>query len=138
MDGRSIVQGDDPGNGNNDRIILFSTSTLMQLAGRLRRMNVDCTFKVSPMTFLQLFVMFGLVSNCVWIPLFMAVLPNKSESTYERLNNLITMGMAAEGTNFQENTEIMMDFEAAQRSAWSRVHPSHRLRGCLFHYTQVI
>ena len=82
------------------------------------------------MTYNQTFVLFGLVSTCVWIPIYIAVLPNKTEATYERLYNLIDMSMAAEQISFRVDTEVMFDFEAAQRNAWSRLHPSHRLLGC--------
>ena len=134
----SIVHGDDQGLGENDRILLFSTKTLIHVAGNISRFDIDCPFKVSPMTYNQTFVLFGFVSTCVWVPIYIAVLPNKTEATYERLYNLIDMSMAAEQISYRLDTEVMFDFEAAQRNAWSRLHPSHRLRGCLFHYTQVV
>ena len=31
---------------------------------------------------------------------------------------------------------VMMDFEIAMRQAWTDLHQSHKVKGCLFHLTQ--
>ena len=74
----------------------------------------------------------------MWMPLFYALLPNKLENTYARLYNLITMAMAAEGVSFKDSITVMMDFELAERRPWQQIHPSHQVRGCLFHYIQSV
>ena len=32
----------------------------------------------------------------------------------------------------------MLDFELAERRPWERLHPSHRTRGCIFHFSQSV
>ena len=44
---------------------------------------------------------------------------------------------AASTFPWPDDLEVMMDFELAMRSTWSARHPTHRVRGCLFHITQV-
>ena len=43
--GESILVGDDPGIGENDRILLFSDPDLVEAAANCRRVNIDGTFK---------------------------------------------------------------------------------------------
>ena len=105
----SIVHGDDQGFGENDRILLFSTNTLIHVAGNISRFDIDCTFKVSPMAYNQTFVLFGLVNTCVWIPICIAVLPNKTEATYEGLYNLIDMSMASRINQLQRKSGYRSD-----------------------------
>ena len=135
--GNSIVVGDDQGTGTNDRILLFSAPELVTMAGRTSRINIDCTFKCSPMNYTQLFVLFGLINESVWLPLFYATLPNKQQNTYERLYNLIDMAMAYESASFRADLHVMMDYELAERRPWIDMYPSHQVKACYFHFTQV-
>ena len=32
----------------------------------------------------------------------------------------------------------LIDFEVAMRAAWTELDPTHHVRGCLFHLTQVL
>ena len=90
------------------------------------------------MNYTQVFICYGLIGNCLWMPLFYALLPNKLEVTYTRLYNLITMAMAAEGVSFRDSIITMMDFELAERRPWQQIHPSHEVKGCMFHYVQAV
>ena len=36
-----------------------------------------------------------------------------------------------------DDLNVMMDFELAMRQAWRHLHPSHNVKGCLFHLANV-
>ena len=93
-------------------------------------------FQVTPMNYAQLFIIFALIGSSVWLPVFYALMPNRTEQTYERTYNLIDMALAAQGLQFNNDMEVMADFELAQRRPWGVLHPSHRVRGCLFHFRE--
>ena len=60
--GESIIVGDDKGEGLNDRVITMSTSKLLKQLGRVKRINVDATFKSSPNpNWAAVLIIFGLL-----------------------------------------------------------------------------
>ena len=77
-------------------------------------------------------------------------MPWRDEDCYKKAYELI---QSATPFPWPENLDVMMDFEQAiihhnrivskliytqaMRNAWSALHPSHKLRGCMFHMTQV-
>ncbi len=70
-------------------------------------------------------------------PLIFAFLPDKSQTTYQRL--FTTLKAAATDNNTPLNpTTIFMDFETAARNAAETAFPAATLKGCLFHYCQRI
>ena len=44
---------------------------------------------------------------------------------------------AASTFPWPDDLKVMMDFELAMRQAWTHLHPSHNVRGCLFHLANV-
>ena len=46
--GRSIVLGDNPGVGENNRILLLSRPEVLEAAPSVRYAGMNCTFKASP------------------------------------------------------------------------------------------
>ena len=89
-------------------------------------------------------------TDTFWAPLFSVLMPWRNEDCYIKAYELIDN---ATPFPWPENLNVMMDFEQAiiliffqtdldfkqpMRNAWSALHPSHKLRGCMFHMTQVI
>ena len=56
-------------------------------------------------------------------------MPWRSREAYDRAYELID---AASTFPWPDDLKVMMDFELAMRQAWTHLHPSHNVRGCLF------
>ena len=102
--------------------------------------DLFCSCKVVEIFFIDTF----------WAPLFSVLMPWRDEDCYKKAYELI---QSTTPFPWPENLDVMMDFEQAiihhnrivskliytqaMRNAWSALHPSHKLRGCMFHMTQV-
>ena len=64
-----------------NRILIFSTTSNINLLAMSQHWYADGTFKVVPPLFEQLYTIHGLQDN-VAVPLIYALLPNKTEETY--------------------------------------------------------
>ncbi len=81
-----------------------------------------------------------MVADSVWLPLLYSCMPDKQQTTYTKLYDMIDEKMLYNQDGpicFKDDVEVMMDFELAERNPWKAKWPSHRVHGCLFHYTQV-
>jgi len=97
---------------------------------------MDGTFKSSPKIFLQLYTIHFIYFDVVF-PGMYALLPNKSETTYNRMIDLLiakanSLGKCLLPTTFQ------IDFEITMFNAIKNKYPDAQIRGCFFHYTQAI
>ena len=61
-------------------------------------------------------------------------MPWRSREAYDRAYELID---AASTFPWPDDLKVMMDFELAMRQAWTHLHHSHNVRGCLFHLANV-
>ncbi|CAF1284973.1 unnamed protein product [Rotaria sordida] len=125
----------DSGPGN-DRLIIFSSADQLQLLDNCEELLVDGTFKVTPTIFYQLYVMHVVYRKAV-IPVIFALLPNKTQQTYQRLINELVQICPAWNPK-----SIMMDFEQAAINAFgdtfaTTTNPS-TISGCFFHLQQSI
>lgn len=122
--------------GEENRIIVFATlENLMELS-RADIWYVDGTFYSSPSYFYQMYTIHGMVDGYM-CTLIYALLPNKRETTYRRLFELV------QGAGDRHNIElkpetVMMDFEVAAKRAVIAVYPDITVKGCFFHYSQCI
>ena len=117
----------DSGDNDEEKIIVFTTEKSMDLLRRSEFWHADGTFKVAPSIFYQLFI-YSYFNNST-LPLVYALLPNKIESTYERLFNLFSDLMPR---------SITIDFELAIKSAIVKIFPTCSINYCLFHLGQSI
>ena len=62
-------------------------------------------------------------------------MPWRSREAYNRAYELID---AASIFPWPADLSVMMDFEIAMRQAWTDLHQSHKVKGCLFHLTQCL
>lgn len=67
------------------------------------------------------------------IPLLYCLLPNKKESTYEKIWEIIKLNRP----NIKPNT-AMMDFELAVIKSFQKHFPHSQVRGCFFHLNQSV
>jgi len=95
---------------------------------------MDGTFKSVPKIFLQLYTIHFIYFEVVFSVIY-ALLPNKSETTYNRMNGLLiakanSLGKCLLPTNFQ------LDFEITMLNTIKNKYPDAQIRGCFFHYTK--
>ena len=116
----------------NNRILIFATARNIRLLANSDRWYCDGTFKTVPLLFYQLYTIHGFQDN-IAIPLVYALLPNKSEPSYDALLEKIKIN-----TNFSSPSYITLDFEPAMIKACKQQFPSVVLKGCFFHFSQCI
>jgi hypothetical protein len=115
-----------------DRILIFSTRKNLQLLAQCRHWYCNGTFEVVPPLFEQLYTIHGVKHNNV-IPSVFILMPNRRESTYERVFEAIK--------NLEPSlnpSSIMTDFERAAINAFTSSFPSSNQRVCFFHFSQCI
>jgi len=95
---------------------------------------MDGTFKSCPKPFCQLYTILAYV-NTVYIPLVFALLPDKTQSTYETLFHHILTQCEVTGLQFEPES-VLMDFEKAAMNAVEAKFSQTRLIGCRFHLGQ--
>ena len=98
----------------------------------VREAFYDATFFVTPKQFYQVFTIFALIANNIFlaIPVLMT---SKTEYLYEgvlrKIQQEIPLFMPEKG---------MSDFELASRNAMKLVFPNISLSGCSFHFLQAV
>ena len=117
-----------------NRILIFLTTSNINLLAMSLHWYADGTFKVVPPLFEQLYTIHGLQEN-VAVPLIYALLPNKTEETCLTLLREIKKLLPA--TAAQPKT-IMTDFEVAMINAIQIEFQQTVNRGCFFHFSQCI
>ena len=127
----------DTGAGPN-RILIFGTRRLMEMARQNPDLGTDGTFKSAARGFYQMmtihfFVPFyrGGKRLMKSIPFIYALLPNKQQDTYRRFFTIVKDLMPG----FQPRS-LISDFEQAIRSAFQQIFPTCTIAGCFFHLMQ--
>ena len=118
---------------DDQRILIFGCSELLNGLERSRFWLADGTFKVVPTLFFQLYTIhFSLTDGITPIGLY-CLLANKTRDTYDRL--LIEVKRLAPAA---APDVILIDFESAAMSAFRQGFPQAQVKGCYFHLTQSI
>jgi hypothetical protein len=133
---KKTLKGDDflkydSGSGPN-RILIFTTSSNLQLMSDCPNWYADGTFKCTPPLFNQLYTIHAVQYSSV-IPTVFILMTDRSTTSYIRvlmeLNKLqVTL----------KPKSVMTDFEQAALLAFKTVYPEIEQRGCLFHMGQCI
>ena len=114
-----------------DRIIIFGTLSQLEVLARTPHWFIDGTFKHCPRTFQQILTIHGL-RNDRCLPFIFALLPNKAESTYNALFDVL------HDLKQLNPQSVMSDYEKGLRNAVQCKFPNATIRGCLFHFNQCI
>ena len=69
---------------SDSRILVFATLPALDLLSQSEICHCDRTFSVAPDVFYQVYTIHGVIENAV-IPLVYALLPNKTQNTYENI-----------------------------------------------------
>lgn len=130
IDGDAFVLHDSGADDGDDRMILFSTHEFMSKLELCDHWFADGTFKTVPRLFAQLYTIHAVVDEQV-IPMVFALLPSKTQTTYERM-----LDATIELYPDLSPETVMMDFEIAAINAFRSRFPNVRVRGCFFHLSQ--
>ena len=125
---------------NDERILLFTTSSNVALLKESVNWIMDGTFKTVPTLFHQLYsihAMVGTGENAKVLPLVYALMTSKSEECYIRLFQDLN-DFAAENNHELNPQFILTDFEKAAINASKREFPDATSKGCLFHLGQSV
>lgn len=114
----------DSGHGDNERVLIFSTQSNLQLLRENGHWFMDGTFKVVPEVFFQLYTIHVLMADNV-LPCVYALLPNKQCSTYRQLfQKMLHLEPALSPQS------VMVDYERGAINAFSEVFPDAHVQGC--------
>lgn len=121
--------------GTTEKILVFMTTLAKKMFRKARQHFGDGTFKCVPRPFYQLFsIHIDLHSDrntTNVIPVLYALLPNKSQSTYIRLFEIIK----SYGIKLKK---FKCDYEVAVMNAVKAVYPQCVVSGSYFHYQKAV
>lgn len=120
----------DSGADDPKRVLMFGTSSNIDILQEHDHWFIDGTFKVAPTVFLQVFTIHALIDGSA-LPLIYILLPDKSEDSYARI-----FWKLKELKPTLNPSSIMADFEKASQNACSIVFPGAEMVGCYFHLGQ--
>ena len=109
------------------RMLIFATAPTLDLLVDSEIWHCDGTFSVSPDVFYQVYTIHGMVENTL-VPLVYALLPNKTQATYEELFSKFD----------KIGEKVNLDFELAPRNAVKKLSPGTKIRFCFFHLSQAV
>lgn len=119
---------------NGKGFVIFTTKLNLQTLCSADTVLMDGTFKSCPKPFCQLYTILAYV-NTFYIPLVFALLPDKTQSTYETLFHHVLTQCEVTGLQFEPEC-VLMDFERAAMNAVEAKFSQTRLIGCRFHLGQ--
>lgn len=117
-------------NDKGNKIVIFGSEKNIETLIQSHTLLMDGTFDYFCDHFKQLFTIFS-VQNGHYIPLFICLLPDKKEKSYEFLFKKIQFLMG--GCNI---SEMMVDFEISIHNAGRKVWLTASIFGCRFLLTQ--
>lgn len=123
----------------NEKIFVFVTKFIQNSVANLNNRDVlyfgDGTFKV-PSPFYQLYSIHVDIDSCEdttnVVPIIFFLLPNKTQSTYERMFSIIKYHFGIYIRRFK------CDYEIAQINAFQMVFSDADLTGCYYHFSKAV
>ena len=127
-----LVYDSGPG---DDRLIIFASESALDFLANSSEWYCDGTFKVVPEIFYQLYTVHGEHDGRIF-PCVFALLPNKSQHTYERFFTELMREISAR--NPAPPQHVLLDFEKGAINAIRNTIPDTDVKGCFFHFSQNI
>lgn len=115
-------------------IAMFTTTPLLQFLCRVEHVFGDGTFKVAPKHFKQLYSLHAW-ENGHYVPCVFFILPNKKETTYTKMINLLQEECLAIGSTFHPLV-VHLDLEMGPMNAFRSACPRTDIKACQFHVAQ--
>jgi MULE transposase domain len=121
----------------DNRVIIFSTPSLLAEIATAKNWASDGTFKICPVIFYQVYVIrVELIQDerSTWVTVIYALLQRKTRAAYEYLFRQVQLLCQQFGLQQPRPIDWMMDFELPAMNAARDVF-NILVRGCLFHLT---
>ena len=119
----------DSGDNDPDRMIIFGSEQAVHLRANSEHWYGDATFKVCPEIFFQLYTLHAQHDGRIF-PCIFALLPNKTQATYNRFFREVFGHILAYGNG---PDDILIDFERSVINAISIQNPNIDIKGCFYH-----
>ena len=117
------------------RILIFTTQRLLKKMGQCKKGSVDGTFRISPESWTQVFLL-KLKMGDKFLPIAFGLLPDKEEKSYTKFFSMISKWL--ENHSIVNNVRTLItDYELAILNANAKTWKC-KLEGCQFHYGQCI
>lgn len=120
----------------NEKIVILGTKTSLKLLSETTVWLMDGTFHVAPLIMRQVFSIHGLLENQS-VPLAFCLMSKKNKFAYSNFFFMLLKLAADFGINLKP-LRIICDFEKAIAYAAKKHFPEAELKGCLFHFGQII
>ena len=79
------------------RAILISTDAHLEMIARAKTLLGDGTFKISPSTFIQVFIISCQVDENTFVPCLYAMIPDKKRDSYDTLFSMMKECLSRRG-----------------------------------------
>lgn len=122
---------------SGNRVIIFSTPSLLAQMANAKNWASDGTFKICPEIFYQIYIIRIEVTQgtrSTWVSALYALLERKTKAAYEHLFRQIILLCQQFGLQCPEPADWMMDFELPAINA-ARIIFNIHVRACLYHLT---
>jgi len=97
----------------------------------------DGTFEMAPDSAYQLYTLHSFIHGEA-LALFWALLPNKSQATYQEIFGAIRDCFVATFGDVGRSRVFLADFELAAINALKNAFPQSTVKGCTFHFHQAV
>lgn len=122
--------------GIDDKILIFATPTALNVCKKINTWYGDGTFKVTPKPFFQMYTLLVDLGSDpesnYFVPVIYALLPDKSQYTYERLFNILKVQLKLQIKTYK------CDYEIAVINAVKNCFGGSEIKGCYFHYMKAL
>ena len=122
--------------GAEDKIILLGTQSNLHYQAEAECLYVDGTFETCPHLFYQIFSI-HIIKYGQTFPMVYALLPNKQQSTYNRMFMMVKEAALNLGLDLTPSS-VLSDFEQVLINALWLNFSTAEHRGCYYHYSQAI
>ena len=119
------------------RVILISTDAHLEMIARAKTLLGDGTFKISPPTFTQVFIISCQVDKDTYVPCLYAMLPDKKRESYDALFSMLKECLSRRGLSLSAQY-FMSDFELNIKNSFMSFFPDTECKGCLFHFAKAV
>ena len=130
---KTTADGDDFLRHQEEDLVVFAADVDLDILAKAAHWFADGTFKIAPRGYYQQYTLHA-YSDGVMYPCVYALLPGKSEATYNRLLGILEPLFPSRPAP----ETILMDFEKAAMNAFSSNFPGAAINGCFFHLGQSV
>jgi hypothetical protein len=107
---------------DGERILMFGTQWSIQFLSYCSRWHADGTFKIRPLLFAQIYIIFGYFDGFL-IPCLYCLTSKQNQTTYEKIfNHILSIGLSRLGIKFSSEA-LTCDFELGSINVATSIFP---------------